>query len=82
MDTRRVLPCRVLLVVPDPMKVGDWVMWRNGTRAGQVVHLDTMTHVKITTYTENKLSSTVYTLPYPQEMLTVIPEAISKIINS
>ena len=82
MDGRCCLPRWVLLVVHDPMKVGDWVMWKNGTRAGQITWLDTVAHVKITATSPNKLSETVYTLPYGFEELTVIPEAIAKIINS
>jgi len=65
------------------MKVGDWVMWSNGFRAGQITWLETkVVHVRIITHHPNKLSSTLYTLPYPTEVLTVIPEAIAKIINS
>jgi hypothetical protein len=71
------------LVVPDPMKVGDWVMWKNGTRVGRVKTLSCgIVQVHITVTHPNKLSDTSFTLPYAQEVLTVIPEAIAKIINS
>jgi hypothetical protein len=65
------------------MKLGDWVVWSNGSRAGEVTWLEAkVVHVRIITHHPNKLSSTFYTLPYPSEELTVIPEAIAKIINS
>jgi hypothetical protein len=38
--------------------------------------------VRITATHPNKLSETTFTLPYAQEVLTVIPEVIAKIINS
>lgn len=83
-----MLPDRLLLVVPSPMKIGDWVTWTNGTGAGEVTAFvknrdgDVTVHVQITSTHPNKLSDTVYTLPFPYKVLTVVPEAIAKIINS
>lgn len=78
-----MLPDRLLLVVPSPMKIGDWVTWNNSTNVGQVGWVECgIAQVKITVYPPDKLSATTFTLPYAQEVLTVVPEAIAKIINS
>lgn len=78
-----MLPDRLLLVVPSPMKIGDWVIWTNGTGAGRVKGMSNgIVDVEVTTTHPNKLSVSVFIVPYPYEELTVIPEAIAKIINS
>ena len=71
------------MVVPDPMKVGDWVMWNGGSSTGVVKAVGNgVAQIYITTLSPNKLSLTTFTVPYPIEKLTVIPEAIAKILNS
>lgn len=83
MDTGRSLPCYLFLVVPDPMKIGDWVTWTSGTGAGRVKGMSNgIVDVEVTTTHPNKLSVSVFILPYPIEVLTVVPEAVAKIINS
>ena len=84
-----MLPHRLFLVVPDPMKLGDWVTWTNGTSAGQVTAFTrpmggrgVVVQVRVTATHPNKLSDTVYTMPYLYEDLKVVPEAVAKIINS
>jgi hypothetical protein len=78
-----VWSCCVLLVVPDPMKVGDWVTWNGGSNIGKVIRVgEEIVQVEVTTYPPNRLSATIFTLPYPPKQLTVIPEVIAKIINS
>ena len=84
-----MLPDRLLLVVPSPMKIGDWVTWTNGTGAGEVTAFvrpmggrGVVVQVRVIKTHPNKLSDTSYTLPYLYEDLTVVPEAIAKIINS
>jgi hypothetical protein len=66
------------------MKVGDWVTWNGGSNVGRVKSMKEgdVVDVEITIYPPNRLSATIFTLPYPTEKLTVIPEAIAKIINS
>jgi hypothetical protein len=67
----------------DPMKVGDWVTWNGTSNVGRVVSMSCgIVQVRITATHPNKLSETTFTLPYAQEVLTAIPEAIAKIINS
>lgn len=84
-----MLPCYLFLVVPDPMKIGDWVTWTNGTGAGEVTAFikheggrGLFVQVRIIKRHPNKLSDTSYIVPYLYEELTVVPEAIAKIINS
>lgn len=70
------------------MKLGDWVTWTNGTSAGEVTAFTKTTggkvvaHVRRTRHHPTLSQATYVTVPYPYEELTVVPEAIAKIINS
>lgn len=84
-----MLPDGLLLVVPNPMKIGDWVTWTNGTGAGEVTAFTrpmggqgVVVQVRITAMHPTLSFATTYTVPYLYEDLTVVPEAIAKIINS